>query len=138
MKIDIQHVEKSQGLIFRKTLHGVALTVQFNEEERQIIKQRRLQDDVILERDIPADVDPAKIEKRGMAAKLATVALKGRDALHYHLTINRLLSGTDTYFLSTPAEAKGYEADLREKLPLLKAYILDNAEIEQKSDSFEL
>jgi len=138
MKIDIKHVEKSRGLIFRKTLHGVALTVQFSEEERQIIKQRRLQNDIILERGVPADVDAQKVQNRGLAKSLATAALKGRDALHYDLTINKLLSGTDTFFFETPLEAKSYEADLREKLPQFKSYILENAEIEQKSDSFEL
>ena len=73
-----------------------------------------------------------------MMKKLATAAIKGVDGLHYHLTINKLINGTDTYFFETPLEAKEYDATLREKLPQLKEYILGNAEIEQKSDTFEL
>jgi hypothetical protein len=138
MKVDIQHVEKSQGLIFRKTLHGVALTVRFSEEERQIIQQRRLQNQMILERDIPADVNPEKVANRGLVKSLATAAINGRDSLHYHLTIGKLINGTDTYFFDTPLEAKEYEAELRERLPKFKEYLTENAGIDQKSDSFEL
>ena len=138
MKIDIEHVEKSQGMVFKKTLHGVAINVQFNEEERQIIEQRGLQRQSILDRDAPAEVDAEKHANRGVAKKLVTAAVSGLDANHFDLTIGKLMKGTDTYFMHTPLQAKEYEDELRERLPLLKNYIMGNAEIEQKSDSFEL
>ena len=139
MKVDINHVEKKQGLVFGKTLHGVALTVTFNEEEEQIIRQRKLEREMILDRGAPADVNAEKHANRGLAKKLMTAAVKGIDANHFALTIGKLLNGTDTYFFETPLEAKDYVAHLREEtLPLLKALIVENAEIEQKSDSFEL
>lgn len=138
MKVDIKHVEKSQGLIFKKTFHGVALTVTFSEEEKQIVKKRGLEMQSIFDRDPPADVDADKHAQRGLAAKLVTAAVKGRDANGFWLTINKLMKGTDTYYLRTPIEAKQYEVELRERLPVLKEYIQENAGVEQKSDSFEL
>jgi hypothetical protein len=138
MKIDIKHVEKSQGLVFKKTFHGVALTVQFSEEENAIINQRKLGRTILIERDVPADQNAEKHQNRGIVSKLATAALKGADANHFDLTIGKLQAGTDTYYLPTPLAAKEYEAVLRNRLPDLKAHIMGNAEIERKSDSFEL
>jgi hypothetical protein len=40
--------------------------------------------------------------------------------------------------MATPLQAKEYEARLREQLPVLKDYIVENEGVEQKSDSFEL
>ena len=138
MRIDIQHVEKSKGLVFRKTLHGVALTVQFSGEEEAIIKTRRLGNDVIVERGAPADVDAEKHASRGLMKKIATAAVKGMDGNNFHLTATKLMRGTDTYFFNTPLEAKEYEEHIREVLPNFKEHLLGNAEIANKSDSFEL
>ena len=57
MKIDIKPVEKSKGLVFKKTLHGVELSVQFSNEELAIIDERKLELTILMERGIPADVD---------------------------------------------------------------------------------
>lgn len=138
MKVDIRHVEKTHGLVFRKTLHGVALTVTFSEEERHIIRARRLERVCIIERGAPAGVNPERHANRGVTRKLATAAVGGYDALTFDLTIGKLVKGTDTYYFHKPIDAKEYEAELRDSMPKLKAYIAENAEIEQKSDSFEL
>ncbi len=138
MKVDIQHVEKSKGMVFKKKLHGVALTITFSEEEKAIIEQRKIGGDIIVERGVPADVDVDKHENRGLMKRVATAAVKGADANHFHLTFNKLLRGTDTYFFETPLEAKEYEQVLREKLPEAKEYIMANQAIDQKSDTFEL
>jgi len=138
MRVDINHVEKSQGLVFKKKLFGVSIRVTFSEEEKAIIGERKLHRTVVLDRPPPADVDAEKHAKRGLAAKIATAAVKGIDANHFHLTIGKLLNGPDTYFVETPSDAKHYEAELREILPNLKGYLVDNEGIEQKSDSFEL
>ena len=137
MKVDIKHVEKSQGLVFKKKFHGVALTVTFNEEEKAIIEKRKIGLDIILERDTPADVDGEKHESRGMMGKIGTAMLKGKDANHFHLTLNKLLKGTDTYWVATPADAKGYEQDLRQRLPVIKDFIMENANAGE-GGSFEL
>lgn len=138
MRVDIKHVEKKQGLVFKKTLHGVTISVTFSEEEKQIINDRKLQRDIVLDRPPPADVDAEKHANRGLATKILTAAVKGADANHFGLTIGKLMNGPDTYFVETPLEAKAYEAELRDKLTELKSYIMANEGVEQKSDSFEL
>lgn len=138
MKVSIEHVEKTKGMMFKKTFYGVKLTVEFSEEEAQIIRDRKLKDVAIMERDVPVDVDADKFESRGLAKKAYTAATKGTHGNHFHLTIGRLLAGPDVYHFATPIEAKEYEQELREVLPNLKAYVMENEGIEQKTDSFEL
>lgn len=138
MKITINHVEKKSGMVFKKKHYGVALTVNFNSEEQAIIDERKLQFDCILERGAPSDVDPDKHEERGLGKKLLTAAVKGRDANNFNMTINKLMKGTDTFWFTTPAEAKNYEVTLKnDSLPGLKGWLTDNAET-GGSDSFEL
>lgn len=138
MKINISHKEKKQGLVFKKTLHGVALDVAFSDEERAIIDERELSRVILMERDVPADVDEEKHANRGLARKLATAAVSGVDANHFHLTFNKLLRGTDEYFFDTPIEAKGYADELKtDILPLAKAYLEGN-KTTGEGDSFEL
>jgi len=111
MKVNVNPVEKKQGLVFKKTLHGVELCV---------------------------DVDEEKVAKRGLVKSLATAAIAGTDALTYNLTFSKLLKGSDTYFFETPIEAKGYIDELKtDILPLTKAYLEENKEA-ATSDSFEL
>ncbi|MFK7881839.1 hypothetical protein [Roseobacter sp.] len=106
MKVGIKHVEKKTGMVFKKTHHGVELSVDFNDEERAIIEERKLQKDVILERGYPSDVDAEKHEDRGIGKILLTAATKGADANHFHLTISKLMRGPDTFWFETPIEAK--------------------------------
>jgi hypothetical protein len=138
MKVSLSHEEKKTGMIRKTTHHGVTVHVQFSPAEEAIVRERKLERTVILERDYPSDVDPEKFESKGLARRMATAAVSGMDALHFHLTIGKLLKGPDTYFMATPLQAKEYEARLREQLPMLKEYIVENEGVEQKSDSFEL
>lgn len=138
MKVTIRHVEKSKGLIFQKKLHGVELSVVFSEEEKAIIEKRSIGGDILLERGVPADVDAEKHANRGLTKIVATAVIAGKDANHFHLTFNKLLRGTDTYFFDTPIEAKEYEELLKtDTLPNAKAYIVGN-ETTGTGDSFEL
>ena len=137
MKVSISHAEQSKGLLFKKTLHNVICDVQFSEEEQQIITERSLEGDVVLERDVPADVDAEKHANRGLGKKLMTAAISGRDANHFHLTIGKLMRGPDTYAVGTPIEAKVYEEELVERLRSLKGYLEGNATVAE-GPSFEL
>lgn len=137
MKVDITHSEKRTGMVFKTTHYGVTVKVTFNDEERAIIEERKLHYDVVVNRDYPSDVDGERHEERGLGKRLLTAAVKGGDANHFHLTINKLMKGPDTHHFSTPAEAKGYELELKEALPRLKEYIMGNAEL-GAGDSFEL
>ena len=138
MKVTLSHSEKTTGLIRKTTHFGVTLEVQFDPSELAVIRERKLERTIVVERDYPSDVDAEKHESRGLARKLATAAVAGIDANHFDLTISKLMKGPDTYYLATPLEAKDYEQRLRDQLPVLKDYIVGNEGIEQKEDSFEL
>ncbi|MEL7275567.1 MAG: hypothetical protein AAGK98_03780 [Pseudomonadota bacterium] len=141
MKVSINHTQKTSGMIRKTTYHGVAVQVEFNTEEMAVIRERQLEKDIILQRDPPADMSDAAIEKRenrGLGRKLLTAAVSGADALHDDLTVRKLMQGVDLYFLGTPMEAKAYEAELKEALVKLKNWIVGNAEVETETASFEL
>ncbi len=124
MRVDIRHHERTDGWLSKKTYHVVDLTIHFTEEEKAIVRQRKLENDVILERRVPVDKNPA--------------TFKGMEHV-FDLRIGKFARGeTDSYAFATPLEAKQYDAELREVLPRVKEYILQNAEVENKSDSFEL
>lgn len=141
MKVTINHVQKTSGLIRKTTFHGVAVSVSFSAEELAVIQERQLEKDVVLERGYPADMSDGQIEKhenKGLGGKLLKAAVSGSDALHFHLTVNKLMKGEDVYFLGSPMEAKGYEDELKEKLVMLKGWIVGNAEVEKETATFEL
>lgn len=141
MKVTINHVQKTTGMIRKTTHHGVAVRVEFSAEELAVIHERRLEKDIVMERGYPSDMSAGAIEKhenKGMGRKLLTAAVSGTDALHFHLTVHKLMKGEDVYFLKTPVEAKAYEAELKDKLVQLKGWIVGNAELETETESFEL
>ena len=63
MKVTINHVQKSTGMIRKTTYHGVSVKVEFNAEELAIIRERHLEPDIVMERGYSADLSPAQIEK---------------------------------------------------------------------------
>ncbi len=141
MKVTINHVQKTAGLIRKTTFHGVALKVEFNTEELAIIRERRLERDVILDRGYPADMSDMAAEKhasRGLGRKLLTAAVSGVDANNFDLTVSKLMKGEDVYHFGTPVEAKEYEEHLKNGLVTLKNWIVGNAEVEKATASFEL
>jgi hypothetical protein len=141
MKVTINHVQKKSGMIRKTTHHGVSVKVEFNTEETAVIQERKLEKDIVVERGYPSDMSDnaiGKHENKGLGKKLLTAAVSGTDALHFHLTIGKLMKGEDIYFLSTPLEAKAYEDELKEKLVQLKEYIMGNAVVETETSSFEL
>ena len=138
MKIDINHVEKSTGLIRKKNLHGVTIHVRFSQEEMAIIQERKLKNTLLLERDTPADVNVDKHANKGMTSKLLKAATQGMDPLSFDLALTKLVNGPDTHWMDTPLDAKAYEQELIDMLPTLKSYVDENAGVDEKSKSFEL
>ena len=141
MKVTINHVQKTAGLIRKTTFHGVAVKVEFNAEELAVIQERKLGGDIVLERGYPADMSDMAAEKhanRGLGRKLLTAAVSGADANNFHLTVNKLMRGEDVYHFGTPVEAKEYEDQLKAGLVTLKDWIVGNASVETKTASFEL
>ena len=124
MRVNIEHEEIRKGMLKKKTYHAVKLTVEFSEEEQQIIKQRDLTRTIVMKRDVPVDRNARSFE--------------GHEDV-FNLTIYNLLNEkTESYALATPAAAKQYEADLTEALKNLKAYLQENVGVEEKSKTFEL
>jgi len=141
MKVTLNHVQKTTGLIRKRTHHGVSVRVEFNAEELAIIRERNLEPDVVVERGYSSDISDSKAEahaNRGLGRKLLAVAVEGADANFTNLSVRMLMKGEDVFFLETPMEAKDYEAHLKEQLVKLKGWIEGNAEVEKETATFEL
>lgn len=110
MRVTIEHQDVQKGWIFPKTLHSVNLTVAFSHEEKQIIRQRRLGQTVLLKR------------------RPATAKVDDRDD-KFQLKLGDLLDGqTDSFLCPTPSAAKIYEEEVLYMMQQVKAWISDNAE----------
>lgn len=110
MRIKIEHVETRTGFPFKRVAHEVHLTADFSHEEKQIIRQRGLGDQLLLER-WPAD------------------ARESDDPAWYGLKVRHLLERRpDRFRCAHPSEAKAYEARLLEVLQGLKLWLEENAE----------
>jgi len=142
MKIDIKNISKKQGLIRKREYHGVDLTVTFNEQEKAIIKERQLEHHVIMDRSVPADIDPEKVAKKvaspfGIATTIAKAAIKGTDSLTFNLTVSKLLKGTDTYYVGDILTNKNYIEEIKESMKQLK-FLIEASEDTAEDSSFEL
>jgi hypothetical protein len=127
MRVQINHNETTSGFFRTTTKYEVVVRVEFSAEELAIIRQRNLADTIVLRRD-----PQAFQRKRFSPDELARL----QDVID--LKISNLMKGPDSYICDTPLEAKNYEANLTDALKQLKSYIFANAEISDKSKSFEL
>lgn len=119
MRVTINHREETRGMLKKKTFCAVEVAVQFSEEEKQIIDMWDLGAYVILERLTPADQD-------------------GDIHDGSPLTLDLLLMGTSSYVAGTPLAAKNYHEEVKNGLETLKGFIMANADIENKHETFEL
>lgn len=120
MKVDIENGTTTTGLLFKKTFYSVKLKVELNEEEKAIIKERKLKDYVILE--LP---EPASFEAKN-------------NNWHNNLTYNSLISGEHYHDLLTPFDAKQYQEELVESLKQAKGFLLANASHDIGTTSIEI
>jgi hypothetical protein len=110
MRVTIEHHDVRRGWLFPKTFHEVHLTVAFSHEEKQIIRQRRLGQTVLLRR------------------RPATAKVDDRDD-KFLLRLGDLLDGrTDRFLCPTPSAAKIYEEEVLYMMQQVKAWVGDNAE----------
>jgi|SRR6516225_515832 hypothetical protein len=127
MKVDINHKEGSQGLVFKKPIYNVTVKVQFSPEEITVLSKKGMGEYVVVER----DWDMSCRER----------ARKDPDYFNtlrpMHLYIADLLKGPDTYSCETTIEAKNYENKLMGGLKQLKEFIQGNS-TPAESKSFEL
>lgn len=109
MRVSISHETVRQGWLFKTTYYAVDLQVHFTHEETQIIRQRKLEKSVLLER------------------RPATAKVDDRDE-KFTLAVGMLQKGTDRFLTATPATAKLYQAELLIALEQLKGWLSLNAE----------
>ncbi len=110
MRIKIEHEEVRTGFPFKTTFYEVHLTADFTHEEKQIIRQRGLEDHLLIER-VPAD------------------AREDDDPEWFALRVGHLFERKpDRFRCKTPSDAKIYEANLIECMQMMKAWLDDNAE----------
>ena len=141
MQVQINHVQRTTGVLRKTTHHGVSVKVTFSTEELAIIRERHLEGDIVLERGYSSDLSPSQIEKResrGVGKTLLKAAVSGFDSMDTNLTVTKLMRGEDVFYLARPVEAREYEAQLKEGLVNLKSWIEGNAELETETASFEL
>jgi hypothetical protein len=110
MRVSISHLSVRKGFLFKKTYYEVQTQVAFSHEEKQIIRQRKLQTTKLLDRR-PAD---ARVDDRDEK---------------FELRVGDFLDGKSDYFLcATPSRAKIYEEDILVVLERMKLWLSDNAE----------
>lgn len=116
MQVEIDHNEKTVGFINKRNLYGVSVAVRFTEEQKAIIKLRRLEGVTVIKRDqdVKGNKHYKDLERDGF----------------FNLTISKLYYGySDIHYFNTPSQAKQYEEEIRVGLNNLSAYIENNAEI---------
>ncbi len=123
MKVDIKTGDRTTGMVFKKTYPTVTLKVEFTEEEKAIIKQNRLEDVIVIERDCPADRDAAKSYDGQWNVRVSSLLYSEKSGLEHVGRSN--------------GEIKGFIDQAKENLPKLKAMIEGNA-TEAEDESFEL
>jgi hypothetical protein len=118
MKVKIDHGQKTTGMIRKKTYETITVKVDLSHEELAVIKSRKMDKIVVMERGWPAHMG----------------AMNG----DFNLTVGGLVKNLMTeYSVNTPIEAKQYEAALVNQLKLLKEELVGNAS-GGESKSFEL
>ena len=107
MKIDIKNSTYTKGLVFKDTFYKLELNVELTEEEKAIIKQRKLEDTIIWKLPPPA-------------------SFPQDDYDGFNLLIANLKGGYFWYDFKSPAEAKVFQEELIEKLKIAKQYLQNN------------
>jgi hypothetical protein len=123
MKVDIKTEEKTTGFISKKKWHVVKTTVIYTEEEKQIIKENRLDKVVFWQR--PPHDDAGD--------------MTGIEDLYYLRfdTFDSRKPHTDEYFLSSSGSAAAYIEELKGYLKAAKQH-LDAQTGDTEDESFEL
>lgn len=114
MRVSIEHATVRRGFVLKTTYYAVDLSVHFTHEETQIIRQRKLEKAVLLER------------------RPATAKVDDRDD-KFTLTVAKLQAGTDRFLTANPAAAKQYQAELLIALEQLKVWLTLNAETGERT-----
>lgn len=111
MRINLKHETVRKGLLFKTPYTQVSCTVLFSHEELQILRQRHL------------------LKNKLMDRRPATAKVDDRDD-KFELLVGDLTNGKTDHFLAAhPSAGKLYEERLLDALRQLKDWIGDNAEL---------
>jgi len=113
MRVSIEHNTIQIGWLFKRTLYAVDCTVHFSHEETQIIRQRKLEKSILLER------------------RPATARVDDRDD-KFTLSVASLQRGRDRFLAANPASAKLYQQELIGALEQLKGWLQLNADTSER------
>lgn len=105
MRVEIKPRAHTRGILRKRKCYFVKVWVQFSEEERAIIKENNLEEDVVVERMKPG--------------------FRGR-TVEVPLTFRTLMAGSDTFPAATRLEASNYIDLLKESLTTAKQYLEAN------------
>lgn len=108
MRVKIDHQVERKGFILKKSFYRVTCQIEFTQVQLHVIQDRYLEDYSVMER-VPAN---ARIDD---------------DTNWFTLRIKHLLDGQlDHHLCTDPVAAKNYEADLVDRLRLLKEFLEGN------------
>lgn len=127
MRVSIQHHQKTEGFFSKRTLHEVAVDIEFSAQEREAIKALGIGDTVLIER----------TPNTHLGRKFSQDQFnRMRD--HWWLRVKHLVDKHPEVFAFDNAQlAQKYEKLLTEQLRTLKATLDDGME-QPTSKTFEL
>ena len=110
MRVSVSHNTIRKGFILKTTYYEVELHVAFTHEEKQIIRQRKLEKTKLMDRRPANAKNDARDEK-------------------FELRVEHLMGEyPDRFLCATPSQSKIYEDNLLDAMAQLKLWLDDNAE----------
>ena len=119
MRVSIEHQEKAKGFLGHHHQVDVITSVEFSEEEISIIKNRQLENHIVIEREPDSRT----------AGKMTAEELEAC-ASNFHLRVGHLMQNrSDRFTFDSPSQAKAYQQRLAQALQELKSFLNNNAAI---------
>lgn len=119
MRISIDHSTGKTGVLSFKTYPKITVSVEFNEEEKAVIKREGIASSTLVER-VPVNARP------------------DRNPEIYFLRIKDLLKGKFEFLAENSFAAKDFEAELISSLEHLKMLVENTDDNQTGSRTFEL
>lgn len=121
MKVDIKNRHERTGMLRKTDHYYVDVTVTFTEEEKQIIKQHKYHDQLLVQRVNKQTEKEMPTSLMGKAALIAKTSAFGLN--DGHLRVHLLLKGTDSHSLPDPLSARQYQEEVVGALRHLKEHL---------------
>jgi len=137
MRVSIKYDERSAGIIMSRTDIYQVWTIEFSDEEKEIIRQRRLGKVTIHHMWISPRLTSPRIKKDPFRSKLPIIGMFFRRRT-MHLTVDELLiHRVFIYKWTNASEARDFEDEISGHLGALKDMIVGNKDV-KRDHVFEL